>query len=93
MEEDELWNITTLNAWNVALNAKTEMNDFEQLNYGSKSLWEWWLLMPKTVEVALNANGRKWWLWTLKLEMRLWTPNWKHGFECQTEKDNSKCRN
>ena len=45
MEEDKLWKVTTLNAknvvlnaWNVVLNAKTKMNDFEQLNYESKSL-------------------------------------------------------
>ena len=46
--------ITTLNAWNVDLNAKIEMNDFEQLNYGSKILWEEWLWKHMRM-VALNA--------------------------------------
>ena len=77
MEDDKLWKIMTLNAWNVALNAKTEMKDFEQLNYGfeclivyngSERLWKWWLWTPKTM--ALNAyenvsSERLWekWLW------------------------------
>ena len=38
MEEDKLWKVTTLNARNVVLNAKTKMNDFEQLNYGYECL-------------------------------------------------------
>ena len=39
MEENELWKNTTSNAWNVALNVKTETNDFEQLlNYGFECL-------------------------------------------------------
>ena len=54
MEEDKLWKITTLNAWNVALNAKIETNDFEQLNYGSESLWEEWLWRPMKM-VTLNS--------------------------------------
>ena len=63
MEEDKLWKITTSDSRNVALNAKTEMNDFEQLNYGSESLWEEWIWRSMKM-VALKANRRKWWLWT-----------------------------
>ena len=55
MEEDKLWKITTLDSRNVALNAKTEMNDFEQLNYGSESLWEEWIWRSMKM-VALNAK-------------------------------------
>ena len=54
MEEDKLWNIMTFTAWNVALNAKTETNDFEQLNYGSERLWDELFWRPMRM-VALNA--------------------------------------
>ena len=55
------------------------------------SLWtpKRWQRMPDHDRmIALNAklkrnggsecqNKKEWWLWTLKLKMRLWTPNWK----------------
>ena len=66
MEEDKLWKIMTPNTWNVALNAKTETNDFEQLNYGFECLWEEWLWRPIEM-VALNAQNsnseRQWEKW------------------------------
>ena len=57
MEEDKSWKIITLNAWNVALNAKAEMDDFEQLNYGFKYL-KLWLWTPMG-EIALKTYDFK----------------------------------
>ena len=57
VEEDNPWKIMTPNSWNVAVNAKTEMNNFEQLNYGSKCLKLW--LWPLMGEVALKAYNSK----------------------------------
>ena len=51
MEDDKLWKIMTLNTWNVALNANTEMKDFEQLNYGFECL------------IVYNGSERLWKLW------------------------------
>ena len=83
MEDDKLWKVEASNAWNVALNAKTKMNDFEQLNYGYECLWEEWLWRPMEM-VTLKAKVRKWWLWTpmeenggferLNWKTWLWTP-------------------
>ena len=75
------------------------------------SLWmpkRWQRMLDHDRMIALNAklkrnggsecqNKKGWWLWTLKLKMRLWTPNWKEmvvlnvelernsDSECQTE--------
>ena len=64
MDEDKLWKTTTLRTWNVALNAKTKMNDFEQLNYGSKCL---------IVSNGFERQTKKW-IWTPKWGVWLWTP-------------------
>ena len=42
---------TTLNTWNVFLNTKTEKNDSEHLNYGTKCL----IVALKTKNMAMNA--------------------------------------